>query len=297
MNVDSESTDRKNTDRTDRTDAVLGAVRSWAAEARERPGTHPTSDVLLAYHERELASGEAEGVREHLALCSECTQRALDLEPLCRRALSEQEAEPSAEAAEAWQSTRRALVWDGLLRAAPALPPKAEGSTWHSLLGPRLAYASAAILLLTTIGLSVRLADAGRSLSELRRPRANVLLEDLYPLGTGAQRAGDSPQPTAESDDDLVLILHLLDSGSYTSYRVAVFRLPPSGLLPSGAAPDLPDRTVWSTDTLKRSPEGDFTVLIPRRLLAAGPYRIRLYGLGGERPDLLAEYALYFAAR
>ncbi len=290
MNIDSKNTERG--------EPVLGVVGSFSAEARSRLGAHPTSDTLLAYHDRQLGDADAEGIREHLALCGGCIQRALDLEPLCRRAVSKGRARSSTKAAEAWQSTRRALVWQGLPRAAPA---KAEPAAWRSLLGPRLAYASAAIFLLTTVGLSLRLVDTDRALSELRQPRANVVLADLYPLADGGLRAGQSERlPVAtETDDDLVLILHLLDPGSYTGYRAEAVRLPLSedlsGPPPAAATQGREDPVVWSTDTLERSPEGDFTVLLPRRLLATGRYLIRLYGMRGERPEALAEYVLLFA--
>ncbi len=278
-----------------REDLLLAAVRSWSAEARAGEAAHPTSDVLLAYHERELGGTEAEGVREHLAVCAECAQRALDLEPLSRRALADGAAEGSATAAEAWQSTRRAFASEGLLGAADAPPPVAEHAPWRSrqwLFGPRLAYAAAAVFCLTTVGLSLRLADARRALSELEGPRANVLLVDLQPLGAGPQRAEGSPPPqVAAAGEDLVLILHLLDPGSYARYRVEAFPSPAIG-----AKPDPEERPAWSTDSLRRSPEGDFTVLLPRRLPAAGDVRIRLYGMDGTRPELLAEYDLRFAA-
>ncbi len=277
------STDARNPDRSD---PVRAAVRSWSAEARAGEDAHPTSDVLLAYHDLELAEVEAEGVREHLASCAECAQRALDLASLSAQALAEGDAERSEKADEAWQSTRRALAVEGLLRSSGGAPAKRPSWLFaDGLFGPRLAWAAAAVLLLTTVGLSLRLADAGRSLSELERVRANVLLIDLHPLAAGGQRADEAPQPEVASaaGEDLVLILHLLDPGLYTRYRVEL--MDPEG------------RTMWSTDALERSPEGDFTVLLPRRLLAAGDYRIRLHGMDGERADLLAEYDLRLAAR
>ncbi len=286
------TTDVKNADRRD---PLRAAVCSSSAEARAGGDVHPSSDLLLAYHDQELADGEAEAVREHLALCAECACRALDLEPLSRRALAEDEGLPSEE--EAWQAARRALDVEGLLHGGSGSPAGMAEASWLSrewLSGPRLAWAAAAVLLLTTVGLSLRLADAGRSLAdagrslaELERVRANVPLLDLHPLSASIQRAeGSPPHASAAAGGDLVLILHLLDPGSYARYRLAAF-----------AAGDLEGQAAWSTDALERSAEGDFTVLLPPRLVAAGDYRIRLYGIDGERADLLGEYALRLGAR
>ncbi len=279
-------------EQVDRPDPVLAAVHTWRARVGD-VSAHPSSDLLLAYHGRELVEVEAEALREHLALCPECAQRALDLASLSGRAARDGDAESPAvapmarplEAAEAWEDTRRALAAEGLFHASHAAPPEAESRfSRSSLFGPRLAYAAAAVLLLTSVGLSLRLADAGRNLAELERARANVVLVDLHPLAASAPRADDLPPPEVAiaAGEDLVLILHLLDPGTYDRYRAEAF--------------DAQRRTLWSTDALRRSPEGDFTLLLPRRQLAAGRYLIRLHGLEGERADLLAEYHLRFVA-
>ncbi len=266
----------------DRSDPVIAAVREWSAEARTRETAHPTPDVLLAYHHRQLADAEAEALREHLALCTECARRALDLAALSGRELPEGEARSSARAADAWPGTRRALAAEGLLRASHPAPVEASRFRRLSLFGPRLAYAAAAVFLLTSVGLSLRLAEAGRTLAELEQARANVVLVDLHPLAAGAQRADDLPPPRAAAAGEyLVLILHLLDPGTFDRYRAQIL--------------DQEGRTVWSTESLRRTPETDFTVLLPRRLLAGGRYRVRLHGLDGERAELLAEYDLRLA--
>lgn len=52
--------------------------RPSRATAGEWAG-HPLPTTLAAYLARELAEGEREALREHLAVCSHCARLALDL--------------------------------------------------------------------------------------------------------------------------------------------------------------------------------------------------------------------------
>lgn len=59
--------------------ALRTYLRRLADERRSGDGGHPPVEQLVDYHERELSSEVAEEVRDHLALCGDCTRLVLDL--------------------------------------------------------------------------------------------------------------------------------------------------------------------------------------------------------------------------
>lgn len=55
-------------------------VRRLAAEDLAAGGDHPPPEELIAYHERSLPEARAAELRDHLAVCSECTALVLEFE-------------------------------------------------------------------------------------------------------------------------------------------------------------------------------------------------------------------------
>jgi len=254
-------------------------LRALSADARRTLEAHPSTEELVRYHERTLDPEQAEGVREHLALCPECAQRGLDLAGFVQvgQAVVDDDLCAAARPPE-WAATRQALVRKGLLAQRGARRRVIE-----LLRPPRLAYAMAAVFFLASVTLSFWIVTVHRTLDDLARPRANVQLVDLFPQGAATQRDPSAPQPgnAAAPEDSLVLILNLLDPGSYPGYGVEI--ADPNG------------QVIWTSDTLARSAAGDFTVLVSRRRLPAERYLVRLYGIDGSRKDPLADYTLRFA--
>lgn len=55
-------------------------LRRVAAESLAAGGGHPPAEELIAYHRRSLPEPRAEELRDHLAVCAECTALVLDLD-------------------------------------------------------------------------------------------------------------------------------------------------------------------------------------------------------------------------
>ena len=51
-------------------------------------------------------------------------------------------------------------------------------------------------------------------------------------------------------------------------------------------------KMVWRGQGLRKSQENTFTLALPRSLLPAGKYQIKLYGLGGKQRELIEDYAV-----
>lgn len=254
----------------DHADDLRACVRALTADARRAPEAHPSADELVRYHERTLGPEEADGVRDHLALCPECARRGLDLAGFLAAELGDEDLADHAGPPD-WDAMRQVLVREGLLDA--------RRSAFEGIRSPRLAYAMAALFFAASVALALWLAMVHRTLDELIQPRANVQLVDLFAdSATQRDQSLASPATAVGSGDSLLLILNFHDPGSYAGYRVEITH-------PDG-------RVIWSSDALERSPDGNFTVLVSRRRLAAERYLVRLYGTDGSRKHPLADYTL-----
>jgi hypothetical protein len=136
----------------------------------------------------------------------------------------------------------------------------------------------AGVFFVVCVSLAGWLATVHQTLAERSQPRPNPQLVDLFPAGSAVQRDLSRREPAipATPDDDLVLVLHVLDPGSFATYRVEI--------LGDGA-------TIWESDAVVPTPDGEFTVLVSR---ADERYLVRLSGLDGARTEPLAEYTLQF---
>lgn len=270
--------------RPDKEDAKLSRViRAWAVETRQGLDAHPENEILLAYYDGELGAAEAESLRDHLAWCPDCSQRGLDLETFSQLNLVEDDGLAAQATELAWAATHQALEESeqpSELHEAYRSVTRAWRPLFYSLWKPGYGYATAALFFVVSLGLSLRLIDV---LTVLEQPRVDVQVVDLQPIETGMLRDVGSSRaaPTVVKGTPLVLVLYLLDPGLYTSYRVEIL---------DSAPPD--ERVMWSADDLARSPEDDFTVLLPSSLLTEGNYRVRLHGVESGQLHALAEYAL-----
>lgn len=267
---------------------LAAAVRAVDAEARRRLDVRASAEELLAYHERSLPSAAVEGVRDHLALCGDCAQAALDLAALAAPEAFPAETGASAAAVAAeWETIRGVLEEEGrLTKPAAGAQSTVRFRRSRRFASPRFAYAMAAAAVLfcaTTVMLTLGLVAARRTLSELGQPRVNVQLVDLQPEGSPLQRDESSLAPATTGDEPVVFILQVLEPGSYPGYRVEILELLDSG-----------DNTVWTSDALVPSPQKEFTFELPRRWLPGERYRILLSGIDGTKEKILATYNLRF---
>ncbi|HBL26052.1 MAG TPA: hypothetical protein DD490_04370 [Acidobacteria bacterium] len=230
---------------------------------------HPTPDELLDYHCDDASPEQRSRIQDHLALCPACVRTVLDLDSFPsipvggeEEGLSSEEIEAEwlrfqGKAAQAPFGLRRSFEW------AKALP-----------------WCIAAALLIVAAGLSIQ---AVRFHREATQPRGGLELVDLSPLADGRvewreAEATEGVRPASWADR-IVLILSLADPRTFPEYEVEI-----------AAAAD--DRVVWHGTRLRRAQEGTLALELPRRFLAEGLYRIRLFGLRSEGRSPVAEYEL-----
>lgn len=250
----------------DRDDALDAALRDLA-RARSRELTDgPSADELVDYLLGALPPEDEERVQEHLALCPECARLVLDLAALLA----------SSPAATSLSERDRARERDRFVgRVAPGRGSPAA----RSRLPRRYTLALAASVVLA-LGLGLWCAELLRERASADRPRADVALVDLAPVGAGSERSGAAPvqvRPPRRAAR-LALLLNLADFRRFPRYGVEL-------VAPGGGIE-------WRDDDALRGEDGTFLLEVPTADLAApGLYRVRLRGRGAGADVPLAEYA------
>jgi hypothetical protein len=244
---------------------------------------HPAPEELLAYAARALPPAAAERVREHLTLCEECLGLFLDIGSLTPEAPGD--AAAAGETAAAWEQLATVLA------SEPASRPEAAAErpavlSFRPRIGapPRALYALAASLLLAVVGLGFWVGSLRRELSALQAPQVNVQVIDLYPASGERSTGAATEAPALGAEGERVTVI-LNPGGELHGEAFTVEVLGEDG------------RRLWAGSDLSPNRYGSFTLLLPRRLLAAGARTIRLYGLAQGRQELLYDYALPAAER
>ena len=236
---------------------------------------HPSPEELLSYHEGEGTDETHQRILRHLAACPRCTRTVLDMasfpdvEPVdeTRRVTED-------DLARHWRRFQDRLreddAKDGALEDNVVVGP----ASWFHRLGSslRFAQAAAAVLFVTTLGLTLALLSP----RDPSRPRVNLPIVELVPDGTERDR-GETVRLSA-SADGVVVVLALVETRSFASYEVTI----------QGETGDVR----WTRSGVERSAAGVFVLEIPRTFLGSGRYRIDLAGLDAERRVELATYAL-----
>ncbi len=276
------------------------AVGELGVALRDGVSRHPSARQLAAYHREELPPEETEALRDHLALCPECSELLLDLAGFGELAASTE--------AQHWEE-RKPAVWGSLRSALAAEPARLPRRVAPRRVVSRrrwLSLAAAAALVLA-VGTAVwQTLDLGRTrqrlaataeqleraeerIGELERGAAELAPQlvvpslDLFPPG---YRRGGGTEPILEIPRHariFVLQLHIADAGSHTDYRLRI--------LASGG------EEVWSGSGLRRTAGGTFRVALPRTLLPSGRYRLELYGAQEPSSQQLAHYDLMIEER
>lgn len=264
-------------------DEIAVAIRAFAGQKSRDRTPHPLPEDLLAYQERQLSLKESEEIREHLALCDQCSDLVLDLAhfPEIEPAGSASKVSEDAGFARRWEAIRTRLKDEGALSAAP------RGKRGKSLRRvffplPPVSGVLAAGLAAVSLGLAFWTFSLHQRLSELSRPAARVAVSSLVPRETAAVRDRERAERTAVPAwaDRILLILNLFGPRAYSAYEVEIFDAVERG------------KKVWSSREVHRAPDGSFALEVPRGFLPAGAYRIELSGLEGSRRDPLAAYNL-----
>jgi len=274
-------------------------------------GEHPTIDELIAYRAGELPETERERLQEHLAACKECFEKLRELDAFA--------AAPSAvgavsgsgvvdfEVAAFWRQLRPQLELEPGSVEEPSSPepatattsaaPATEPTPTESAAVRRIPAATplwrrpaaiAASFLVTVVGLGAllllqqhRLADQGRTIAELTRPRPNPEIYDLYP--DGSERSGAASEIRSfEGPAGATLIITPREPGDYPDYRVEIV--------------DAGGEEVWSGSGFEKHPvDGTFSLWLPPGAFPPGEYRVRLQGVDEGSTDLLEEYAVHLS--
>jgi anti-sigma factor RsiW len=260
-------------------DPLLDVLRVLVADGEEpAPEDHPSPEELIAYGERGLPPPEVIQIQSHLAACRECAQTILDLESFPAVELRDEILRRSDEEEAAdWLALRRLLgMPNSPTMTAPAQSGVAAGS--QRLHRRRIVELAAAALLAVAVGLGWWAAGLRRQVATLSRelsaPQANVFVSDLVP-GSRLRSTASVLQVPAETQQ-LVLILNLDDLRPFHDYEVE--------------ARDEKDMVFWQQRGLRRGPEGNFSVALPRSAIPSDPCQIRLFGRERSHRTLLATY-------
>lgn len=112
--------------------------------------------------------------------------------------------------------------------------------------------------------------------ARLAQPRVVWEQQILFP--DGRRGPGTDAVTLTAKGESVLLILPLIGQRDYDRYRIEVV----------DAASD---RAIWSSSAER--PEDDaFAILVPRRFLKPGAYRVAIYGVSGASEERLATYSL-----
>ncbi len=240
---------------------VQAAVRSFAEG--ERQAMHPSAEELVAYHAGELSDPASEGLREHLALCSECTRILLDLAGFEDLA-PPTEADRLSDDDEAIlkRSIEERMQEEGL----GTTPTEVASARKARYAVPPIYWGAVAALLLLAVGLGLR--------DTRQVPGGTPELFHLYPQTFRSTEQAIFRVPTWA--DSYVLILGSVGSDSHQIVRMELR--------------DAEGRVVLGVESLPRSGDGTFHHSLPWDRLPEGVYRIHLFGLDSEPPEPLESY-------
>ncbi|MCP4654279.1 MAG: hypothetical protein GY856_02550 [bacterium] len=241
---------------------------SLEALARKKApsGPHPSAEELSAYRSGQLSEGDESRLLGHLVGCRDCVDQLLLLEPWAG-------SEASGEDSDKLVDFEAFLAWREMQARIREMELRQRVRRW------RIPAAMAASLLVAALGVSGTMAVQNRALvAELTRPQPNAPVEDLR---TNRGRSGGTSAPTtvevpAEANS-FTLILSVAQE--YPDYEVQIL--------------DSAGREVfWSSREVEIDSWGAGTLGLSRHFLEAGAYRVRLWGLGGDQPELIEDYPL-----
>lgn len=227
---------------------------------------HPEADELVAYYEGTLSPGDMQRIQDHLLACRECAELIVDLEGLGDPEFGTGEVIPDESAELVWRNVRQQIRRDE--RPSNVVPFRAV---------PRWVQPLAAMLVLSTLALSGWVAWLRGQVRDLSSPQLNAPVLDLYPAGS-TRGEGPAVQTVPPEARLFTVILNPAGRPAFETYELEI--------LDAGGV-------VRRDGGLKPNPYGSFSVTLPKDLLGAGDFRVRLVGIdsGGGR-QTVEEYAL-----
>lgn len=247
------STDQPMTD----TQALTATL---AADAAKHAGEHPELDQLADYLAGSLSPEKESRVQDHLVACRPCTTQLLDLETLSR---------PDSPAEEGVADLAKAAGWrEQKTRVADLENARNRQRTL------RWASAIAASFFVATVGLSVHVSQLRQTVAGLQAPEINP---QIVHLDSAATRNEAKVQVVKLRPEDRSLLLALTPTGpKWPEYVIEVL--------------DGSGTQVWTGSGFALSEFGTIRLQMPRALLPADDYEVRLQGLDGERREQLETF-------
>jgi hypothetical protein len=259
------------------------AARRLAAEG------HPTPEDLAAYQAGELGTDQRERIKDHLAICEDCSRLLLDLAEFERFEPARESIAPVDARAEAsWQRLRERLKEEAEERgevereeehadeAVPILKPFPSRRRMPIWRRPALPWALAAGLALCVAGLGMRMGSLERQVEDLAGPKV-VRTVSLSSEDDVTRGEGDAESPVragARVGYDLLLPSDP-SIPSYPLYSVEIVSAA------GGAAPVPVGR--------ERAVDGLLRVVLPSAP-EAGDYFFQVSGVRGEKETPVGRY-------
>jgi hypothetical protein len=286
-----------------------------ANEEHRREPAHLTSDQLRNYLRGGMTAEEHAQAQDHLVLCRHCAGLLLALGGFAQLEQPTGTVLSDAELASAWEETKAIIE-----RHRAGEPRQAvERRRVLQAFRPAHAWATAASLLIALLAIGAwslslyrenrRLADAlgvvprrrdqpapaggvpsiaayEQQVAELRQqvdtlsqPQPNVHVFDLYPADATRSSSSDATTMNVPPGANLItVILNTAAEHEYRDYSVDVL--------------DQSGTRIWQGERLRKTAFGNFTLMVPRRFLPTGRYRIQLRGVGGGQATVIEQYAV-----
>ncbi len=243
------------------TDAeALVAVMAGKAETG---ADHPEVDLLLDYQSGKLSSEAAAGVLDHLVGCRHCTQILLDLEafPDAVATVAEPSNVVNLAAVAGWRDFKSRIA------EPPRAVEPARGTPARAL------YALAASLLVGVVGLSMWVADLRQTVAEAYQHRPNTPI--FYLDAATRDSEPDAGLIEVPPGEPFFVLVVLPDTAAFSRLEIELL--------------DRQGREVWRGRGLELSESETVSVRFSRRLLGPGEYRLRLYGLDGDKRSAVVD--------
>jgi len=247
-----------------------------------------STEVLALGASGELSLPARARIADHLAVCSEC---AAEYRVACSlRTWSEDAAHelPPKERREGWffpiwrtipvlSAVAAALLIATVLLGAWVLSLRQEARS--RLLALQHTERQRALAEIHPDGQDAsQVAALRQQVAELSLPQINVPIIDLDPRNATRGPASQDSQTLSvpSAANVFTLILNVAGRPSFANYSLEIV--------------DSKNAVIWAGSGLQKSSSNAFTLAIPRKLLPAGWYRIKLYGLRRERKELIEDY-------
>lgn len=120
--------------------------------------------------------------------------------------------------------------------------------------------------------------ELSRDLQGLSQPQLNAPIIHLVPPTRSEGRGNAQNVEVAATAKVFTLVLNVTGGETHSDYALEI---------ENGSG-----KIVWRGRGLRKSPRNTFTLTVPRRLIPAGQYQVKLYGLSAGKRAQVADYAV-----